>query len=332
MKAIVISLRVLPAPADRGSAGFIAPQTSAALFNWAFRLLVCRSESGTIHIIQLGNREMSDQQFQLRVHKGPEPGKTYQLTSVSITIGRDPMADITINDPEVSRQHARLIGTMSGYRIQDLGSTNGTFVEGVRLGGEPVELQQEQVIAIGSSVALIFQVRVDEGDQLATVVDRALLPPESPQQEQEEIEDMTASEFAPEELQQPLLLEPDDEEMELVDDGLADEAVSDLPAFAENPPKLTEWEKPIHEEPAAVYEFDAKPENSQSNMAAEPVVIPHQGDPPHPPTPSPRRNNRRPTTIIAALLLLVLCCCCSFVLFVYYYGGDWLLRQMGLLP
>ena len=120
--------------------------------------------------------------------------------------------------------------------------------------------------------------------------------------------------------------------MELVDDGLTDEADSDQPAFAESPPHFTEWEQPIHEEPATVYESDAEPEYSQSKIAAEPVVIPHQGDPPQSPAPSPRRNNRRPTTIIATLLLLVLCCCCSFVLFAYYYGGDWLLRQMGLLP
>ena len=57
-----------------------------------------------------------------------------------MTIGRDPMAEITINDPEVSRRHARLIGTLSGYRIQDLGSTNGTFVDDIRLGGEPLDL------------------------------------------------------------------------------------------------------------------------------------------------------------------------------------------------
>jgi pSer/pThr/pTyr-binding forkhead associated (FHA) protein len=275
---------------------------------------------------------MSDQQFQLRVHKGPEPGKVYQLTSVSITIGRDPMADITINDPEVSRQHARLIGTMSGYRIQDLGSTNGTFVEGERLGGEPAELQQGQIISLGSSVALVFQAQVDEEDQLATVVDRALLTPEPPQPEREDIEDMPASEFASEGPQTPFPFEANDQEMELVDDGLTDEADSDQPAFAETPAQVTQWEPPLHEEPATVSEPDAEPEHSQSKIEAEPVVIPHQGDPPQPPAPGPRSNNRRTSTIIATLLLVILCCCCSFILFVYYYGGDWLLRQMGLLP
>ncbi len=58
---------------------------------------------------------MSEQNYQLLVQRGPEPGKVYPLSSVSITIGRDPMADITITDPEVSRQHVRLLGTP--YRI-----------------------------------------------------------------------------------------------------------------------------------------------------------------------------------------------------------------------
>jgi len=275
---------------------------------------------------------MSNQQFQLRVHKGPEPGKIFELTSVSITIGRDPMADITINDPEVSRQHARLIGTISGYRIQDLGSTNGTFIEGARLSGEPIELQQNQVINIGSNVALVFQVQVDEEDQPETMVDSAFLPQEPPQQESAEIENLQSSKYPPEEPYKPLLIEPDDEAMDLASGGLTDETDSDKSPFAASTPHVTESEPPINEVSATGYESDAEPEYSQSKKAPVPVVIPHQGDPPRPPAPSSRSNSRRSTTIIATLLLLVLCCCCSFVLFVYYYGGDWLLRQMGLLP
>ena len=42
-------------------------------------------------------------------------------------------------------------------------------------------------------------------------------------------------------------------------------------------------------------------------------------------------KRRRRNTIIAVSIFLLLCCCCSFILFVYYIGGDWLLRELGLI-
>lgn len=100
---------------------------------------------------------MSTNQFQLVVSKGPNPGQTYPLLTSSLTIGRDPMADIVFNDPEVSRQHCRLTQVEDGYQIQDLGSTNGTFLNGVRMGTDPVLLDDETEIALGSGVTLLFQ-------------------------------------------------------------------------------------------------------------------------------------------------------------------------------
>lgn len=100
---------------------------------------------------------MSVNQYQLTVRKGPTVGEIFPLDLPIITLGRDPIADIVINDPEISRQHTRLTRTPEGFSIQDLGSTNGTFVNGDRIGGDPVQLQPNQTISMGSGVTLIYE-------------------------------------------------------------------------------------------------------------------------------------------------------------------------------
>ncbi len=103
---------------------------------------------------------MSAQSYELAVARGPAPGTVYVLADQSLTIGRDPFADVLINDPEVSRQHALLISVPSGeFLLQDLGSTNGTFIDGERLGKEPVALRPSNAISMGGTVTLLFRER-----------------------------------------------------------------------------------------------------------------------------------------------------------------------------
>ncbi len=94
--------------------------------------------------------------YKLIARRGPRAGEIFELESQTIIVGRDATADISINDPEVSRNHCRLI-LESAYYIQDLGSTNGTFVDGQRLGGEPIRLVDGQIIQLGSNVTLLFK-------------------------------------------------------------------------------------------------------------------------------------------------------------------------------
>lgn len=90
-------------------------------------------------------------QLQLVVHAGPLAGKGFPITGRALTFGRDPDNDITLDDSEVSRHHARLFRQNDQIIIEDLGSTNGTLINGKRITG-PHILQPADIISIGSSV------------------------------------------------------------------------------------------------------------------------------------------------------------------------------------
>jgi predicted component of type VI protein secretion system len=141
---------------------------------------------------------VAEHAYQLVVRKGPKPGQLFPLTLETITVGRDPASDIPIDDVEVSRRHARLIHTDEGYQIQDVGSTNGTFVDGKRLAGEPQLLLPGQVIILGSNVNLVYQM-VAEPDPFATVIAPLGEEPEEPAGEgvQEESQVEEAGEAPP---------------------------------------------------------------------------------------------------------------------------------------
>ncbi|MDD5033298.1 MAG: FHA domain-containing protein [Methylococcaceae bacterium] len=109
----------------------------------------------------------------------PQPGV--------LTIGRLPECDLAIPSPLVSREHARLYCEPSGVEIEDLGSTNGTFVNGQRLIGR-MRLNQDDRIAIASffflftgealePIDLSGQVRVEVCGLYKDVIDRASKTP-----------------------------------------------------------------------------------------------------------------------------------------------------------
>ena len=69
----------------------------------------------------------------LTIVKGPQIGETFELNAATITIGRDPSNSVFLNDMTVSRHHANLdlSNVSSGFAsIKDLGSLNGTWVDG----------------------------------------------------------------------------------------------------------------------------------------------------------------------------------------------------------
>jgi hypothetical protein len=84
-------------------------------------------------------------------------GQRQSFTQSSIVIGRDASCDLVVNDSHVSGHHARITWDGSHFILEDLGSTNGTYVSGERLSG-PRVLRDVCLIGIGSNVRLGFQV------------------------------------------------------------------------------------------------------------------------------------------------------------------------------
>lgn len=74
----------------------------------------------------------------LVVRKGAGGGDRFYIDRDEITIGRDPGCDIFLNDVTVSRRHAVLRTAGDVLRIEDAGSLNGTYVNGVRVDSAPL--------------------------------------------------------------------------------------------------------------------------------------------------------------------------------------------------
>ena len=56
------------------------------------------------------------------------------VTAAGVVIGKDPTCDAPIDDPFVSARHARIVQLAGRWILQDLESTNGTFISGARIG------------------------------------------------------------------------------------------------------------------------------------------------------------------------------------------------------
>ncbi|HYE31228.1 MAG TPA: FHA domain-containing protein [Methylomirabilota bacterium] len=74
----------------------------------------------------------------------------------SVIIGRDASCDIIIHDAKASRKHCRLSRNGAEYLLEDLGSRNGTLVNGVKISG-PMTLQHKQTFQIGDTMFFIGQ-------------------------------------------------------------------------------------------------------------------------------------------------------------------------------
>ena len=98
---------------------------------------------------------------------GPDAGLVYRLTPGRHRIGRAGEAVLTVDDPDVSRVHAELSVTPAGITVRDLGSTNGTVVDGRRLGEQPVPLTERSRLLVGSTT---LKLRVPRAEQAAAVV------------------------------------------------------------------------------------------------------------------------------------------------------------------
>ena len=98
---------------------------------------------------------MAKAQYRLVVRQGPIAGQVFELNKDEISIGRDIANDFVVNDAEVSRRHAKLTLEGERYKIEDLNSTNGTYIDGQRLIG-PHLMAIGEIIMFGDNVGVIF--------------------------------------------------------------------------------------------------------------------------------------------------------------------------------
>lgn len=248
--------------------------------------------------------------FRLILTAGPLPGKEYPLKDkTEFVLGRDLACDIVVNDPEVSRRHARIYTQGDLFYIEDNGSTNGTCVNGQRLMG-PSALQSGDRINIGEKIALMFEaVRVDPDATMVSMAKPVIpaaaatiaIPPEAAPVVPE-----PAAPAAP--VIRPVI-RPVEPAAPAAGGWNEPAAPSAWPATPE-PPAASGWGAPA--EPAApAWNAPAEPEQPAWNAPAAsnyPPAAPAWQNPAPPAAPAKKKGF--PIWIIIVIALLLIICCC----------------------
>ena len=86
----------------------------------------------------------------------PEPGRELSCADGAV-IGRGPACEVHVDDPLASRRHARVLSSQIGVGIEDLGSSNGIYVNGERVPGIS-PLHPGDVIQVGATLWVVLGV------------------------------------------------------------------------------------------------------------------------------------------------------------------------------
>src|SRR5262249_13873667 len=86
-----------------------------------------------------GGKRAMPETWRLLCTSGPLDGRVYQLAKAGTVVGRGPGVDVVIDDPSISRRHARFAPVDGALQVEDLGSQNGTFVGGAQVERARVE-------------------------------------------------------------------------------------------------------------------------------------------------------------------------------------------------
>lgn len=98
----------------------------------------------------------------------PELGELSIALTDQMQIGRSDSNDVILASSQVTRRHALITRQDEGYYIQDLGSANGTFVNGKRLSNEAIALQLNDEVAFAN---LVFMVNANEALDYDDIID-----------------------------------------------------------------------------------------------------------------------------------------------------------------
>lgn len=92
----------------------------------------------------------------LVIYRGLLAGSRWPVTGDSVTLGRAKDCDVVLPEREVSRHHARIERDTAGYLLRDLGSRNGTTVNGEALGNLPYRLRDGDEIELAGALLISF--------------------------------------------------------------------------------------------------------------------------------------------------------------------------------
>jgi pSer/pThr/pTyr-binding forkhead associated (FHA) protein len=90
----------------------------------------------------------------LIVQRGPGAGSRYLLDTDTVSAGRHPESDIFLDDITVSRRHVEFHREAGSFRVHDVGSLNGTYLNGDRV--DDAELQNGDEVRIGKFRLIFF--------------------------------------------------------------------------------------------------------------------------------------------------------------------------------
>ena len=96
----------------------------------------------------------------LVVRRGANLGARFLLDESSSVAGRHPEVDIFLDDVTVSRRHAEFLRSGIAFSVRDLGSLNGTFVDGARIDAEAV-LEDGAEVQVGKFRLTFYASRAD---------------------------------------------------------------------------------------------------------------------------------------------------------------------------
>lgn len=105
-----------------------------------------------------------DRRYSLAVILGADAGKVFRITQPRVVLGRGAGCDIQLTDSEVSRRHAMLEIRGDEVTLKDLGSTNGTFVDGVRV--QESRLASQQEFSLGTTTLMLIVTEQRDSESL----------------------------------------------------------------------------------------------------------------------------------------------------------------------
>ena len=112
---------------------------------------------------------MAEVIYKLCFVEGPVKDISITLQYEKYTLGRGEANSITILDAGMSKSHARVIKAEGKFYIEDLGSTNGTYINGMKLPpNQKYELRHNSQIALGNSIVVFAAEELEQDRESGT--------------------------------------------------------------------------------------------------------------------------------------------------------------------